>query len=252
MKQSTGAHDRHIVAERDDFLRRMSHVDHRQGEIVADALQVGQDRLLARGVETGERFVEKKQSWRGDQRPRQSHPLSFAAGEVRDPSRQQGANSEHRAYMVAGKDRVGPSGPTLGEAQIAIDAEMGKQRRVLRHITDPAPLGRKGHAGGDIGQHRVVEAYPAGGRPTEPRDDFHERCFPRAGGAEESGGPRSEFCVEFQRERASAQLDAVQGECHGGGLRNNHSLRTTAVNASATEIASNPNAASSCPSRTSW
>ena len=74
----------------------MGHVEHGDGQIVADALEVGQDARAQGGVEGGEGLVEEQEGRGRGQRAGEGDALALAARQAGDAAVEQGVELEQR------------------------------------------------------------------------------------------------------------------------------------------------------------
>ena len=73
-----------IVAQSDQLCGGVRYIEHRNGEFIANALQVREHAVLQRLVEAGQRLVEKKEFRGSQERARDRHSLLLAAGKRRE------------------------------------------------------------------------------------------------------------------------------------------------------------------------
>ena len=83
-----------MVARRGHLGDRVADIEDRHPDLVAQPLEVGQDLLLARGVERGERLVHQQQPRAREQRAADRDALLLAAGEAGGPAIEQVADAE--------------------------------------------------------------------------------------------------------------------------------------------------------------
>ena len=76
-------HD-HLICELLDLLAIVRDIDDRNGQFVANPLQVREDSPSERNVDGCERLVKQQNRGTRHQRPTQGDALSFAAGELAD------------------------------------------------------------------------------------------------------------------------------------------------------------------------
>ncbi|OQB94160.1 MAG: hypothetical protein BWX86_01544 [Verrucomicrobia bacterium ADurb.Bin122] len=212
LQQPARLHDRERIAQGEDFVTGVTHQNHRDSQLVADAAQVRDDRGFAGGVEGGERLVEQQQAGRGDEGACECHALPLAAGERLHGPSEQGRDAEQTADVRTAGGTALTGGASLGKAQVALDAEMGKQGAVLRHKSDLARLGWQTVPGGSVGEALCAEANPACERSPKSSDEFDERGFAGAGGAEKSGDAAGEGRIGFEQESTGLPAQAFEDE----------------------------------------
>jgi hypothetical protein len=78
-----------LVAQRDYFIWGVGNIEHRNLELVADALQVRDDFDFDFLIKTGERFIHQEQAGRGEKRAGKGDALLLSAGKIRDGAIQQ-------------------------------------------------------------------------------------------------------------------------------------------------------------------
>src|SRR5438309_11502233 len=99
---------------------------------------------------------------------------------------------------------------------------MGKQPRVLEHITDAPALDRYGDGRARVGEHLVIEADVARVRCPEPGDDVDERALAAAGAAEQrddAGGGCGEPRLEREPGALPGDRDLQHVSGRAGGAR---------------------------------
>ncbi len=139
----------------------MADVDHRDAEVVADAQQVGQDPAAALDVHGGERLVEQQDVWRRHQRARQRDALPLAARQIRHPPVEELAHLQHLRHDVQRQPL--PGTPSIED--VAADAHVRKQRRLLRHVADMPRVRRQVDPAARVEQHAVpIAIRPLDGR----------------------------------------------------------------------------------------
>jgi hypothetical protein len=87
-------HDDDVVGQARDFVGGMADVDQRDVQLVAQALQPGQEFLLAGMVERGQRLVHQQQARRREQGAGDRHALLLAAGKPVGQAVEQRAEAE--------------------------------------------------------------------------------------------------------------------------------------------------------------
>jgi hypothetical protein len=135
-----------------------------------------EDATAKRNVDRRERLVEQQQPRRRHHRASQRHALALAARQVGHFPIDQRLDRQHRQdwlerHRIASRSAVG---------DVAVDAEMRKQRRVLRHVADPPLADRHVDARRRVAQHRIPHGNTCGLRPAEARRHFEQRRLARA------------------------------------------------------------------------
>jgi hypothetical protein len=98
---------------------------------------------------------------------------------------QQRGQPEQLYDRVEGRAQRTPSHPPQAVAQIALDAHMGKQTRVLKYVADTATLRGDIASGSRVFQHFAVDFDPRGSGPQQSRDDVRERRLAASGAPEQ-------------------------------------------------------------------
>jgi len=94
-----GLEDEDLVAEGGDFVGGVGDVEHRDVELVAEALQVGDDGGLEFLVEAGERLVHQQQTGRGEDGAGEGDALFLAAGKFGDGAIEQRIDFQYGGDM---------------------------------------------------------------------------------------------------------------------------------------------------------
>ncbi len=194
--RAAGVEDDDAVGELVHLTAVVAHVDHRDAQIVADAQQVRQDPAAALDVHRRERLVEQQDVRRRHQRARQRHPLPLAAREIRHPPIEKLADLQHLRHRP--ERELLPWTPAIKD--VAADAHVRKQRRLLRDVADVPRVRRHVDPATRVEQHSITDRDPATGRTTQPRDGIQRRRLARAGRPEERGDPTGQLLVQLQQE----------------------------------------------------
>ena len=111
-------------------------------QVVAQAFQIGQDLPLPGGVERGKRFVHQQKPWPRKDRARQRDAAFLAPREGARLALKQGADAQKIDDQVP--VTLGPACPPEPRAigQVLRHGHMREQSRILKDITDPAPVRR--------------------------------------------------------------------------------------------------------------
>ena len=140
-------HDHQAIGERERLVVVVGDEQDGEAEPYEEGTQLGDEAFAQGTVEGTERLVEHQEARRSRERAGQRDALLFAAGKLRDPAVFESGHADER-------ERVPRSGLDLGawdalhaepERDVADDIAMGKQRVVLEHEPEPAPV--RGHVG---------------------------------------------------------------------------------------------------------
>ena len=193
-----GARGQHhqITGQPQDLLELVAHEQHRQPELVAQLLQVGQQLVAARQVDGGQGFIQQQQARLGQQGATDRHALPFATGQPR------GASGQQRLQAQQGHDfreidvAAAAAGAPFAVAQVAAHRQVREQPRVLEDVADTALLGRDIDAARGIEQHGVIDADHAAVRAQQARDHLQGRRLAATGAAEQcrDAGSRAVEC----------------------------------------------------------
>src|SRR5690349_734673 len=97
---------------------------------------------------------------------------------------------------------------------------MRKERRLLRHVPDMAPLGSKVNASLRVEKNHAVEGGAALRVTSEPSDDLEQRRFAASRRAEDGRDFARQPELDLQRERLKLEADAeVDHGAEGGAWR---------------------------------
>ena len=176
--------------------------------------QVVENFRPGRVVERDQRLVEQERRRIRHQRSRERHALALAAGNLAGLARDQMRDAkrlEHRHHSRA---------PLLGRhfrdpvLNVLRDRQMGKQREILKHVSQSTLRHRHVDALIRIEEHSRAERYPPGIRPRESRDAIQQGRLSAARRPQDhrEAGRRLEFGLEREAVRESdarcAPIDA--------------------------------------------
>ena len=129
------------IAEIERFFLFVGHKDRGDPHTLDDVAQLMARALAQRGIEVGQRLVQRQHARLGGERARQRHALLLASRQL-----------VHLAPLVPGeiyeRQCVRDFGVPLGEfrkakAHVLTHVQMGKQRVVLKHHAEAAPRRRR-------------------------------------------------------------------------------------------------------------
>ena len=129
-----------VVGQARHLVRRVADVEHGDVELVAQALQIGQDFLLATQVERGQGLVHQQHA-RGDgQGAGDADALTLAPRQMIGLPVEQGADAQQVDDVVqVHLGRLGAAAQAI--AQVAQHAEVREKAGLLKHIADGAAMG---------------------------------------------------------------------------------------------------------------
>ncbi len=185
LHEPPGAHDRHAVAERERFRLVVGDVESGHRECVEQLPEVVEQAVAEAPVERAERLVQQKDARRRCERAGERDPLLLTARQRRDrPALEARETDEFEHLAHAGLDGIGRIAPhPQPERDVPEDVAMLKERVILEHQSDPAPVRR--HCSEIFpgeqdatrirllqpGDHAQQRALPGAAR-TEDRDHF--------------------------------------------------------------------------------
>ena len=188
----------------------MGHVEHGGREVVADALQAGEDARAQRGVEGGEGLVEQQEGRRRREGAGEGDPLALSAGQAGGAAVEQRAELEQRDDL---RDRLVPSRLRAVE-DVAPHVHVGEEGEVLGHVADAPAVARHVHAGLGVEEGARPDADRPAARPAQTGDGLEHRGLARPRRAEQGDGPRLDALAHLEREAALAQGE-VEGDRPG-------------------------------------
>ena len=208
----------HITRQPRHFGDGMADIDDRDLRLVAQPLDIGQDLALARLVERGERLVHQEELRAGKQRTADRHTLLFAARQFRRPPVEEMADAEQVDHGVDIGVAFGGRREPAAIAQIAGDAQMREEPRVLEHHADPPLVHRHDDAGGGVDQHAAFDRNAPLLRPDQSGNQVDQRRLARTRRPEQRRQPTGAFEIRFDEEIAEAMID-VDRERHSMSIR---------------------------------
>jgi hypothetical protein len=131
---AAGLHDHDVVGQTGDFIRGVADVEHGNIQFLVQAFQIGQDFLLARQIERGQRFVHQQQARFHRQRAGDADALAFAAGELVRATFEQSADAEQVDDMVEGGGVEALRRALHAVFEIAARGQMREQAGFLEHV----------------------------------------------------------------------------------------------------------------------
>ena len=195
-----------VVGEARHFVDRVAHVDHRDRQLVAQALEAGHEVDLARGVERRQWLVEEEELRLGEERLGDRDALAFAAGEVAGRPREQRLEPElthhPRAAHPARARRT-----DAAVVEVLRDREVREERRVLEDVADATAVHREKDAARVVlpALAEDVDLSPAA---LEPRQEAQARGLAAARWAPQcSAAPTRELEPRLQAERAAVEAE---------------------------------------------
>ena len=143
-----------------------------------DVADLGDEPLARGAVEVGERLVEQEQRGRGRERTGQGDALLLAARELVRMALAGIRQADQRQHLRDAPMLLGVGQAAQPEGHVARRVQVRKQRVLLEHHADPAPLGRQVDLG--RGQGDAAQPDAAGAHRLEPRDRTQHRGLARA------------------------------------------------------------------------
>ncbi len=200
-------HDR--AGEPGYFGNRVADINDRHIRLIAQPLEIGQDLVLARRVERGQRLVHQQQARARQQGPADRHPLFFAARETARPTVEQRTDPEQIDNLgepAAGR-RAGRE--PMPEHQVPAHRQVRKEAVFLKDIAYPAPVRRQLDAVFGVEQHRPIDGDAAVLRPDQPGNRLDDRGLAGARPAEQRGQavPAGEMDVEGKAAEPMREID---------------------------------------------
>ena len=200
--------DDDAFAESKDFLAAVRDVKNRNAVGAVPGAQVVEDVSLGGRVERSERFVQQQDAGIGHERARQGDPLALASGNflratAAQPSDAKGVEDRGGAVLAILRVEAVEAIENVG-----FDAEMRKQRGVLKNVTDIAATHGQVDASLGVEEHAPADANAARVGADEAGDAVEQRGLARAGGAEQDGeaGRRGDFDIEQELTIAGVAL----------------------------------------------
>ena len=120
----------------------MRHQNHRQRQLLLQALQVGQDFSLSGTVQCGQWLIEQQQARAAGQCPGDGHPLAFASREFMGPATQQVTNAQQRQRVVPALGALMVRCAAKPVLHVVLHVEVFKQAGFLKHIAQGALVHR--------------------------------------------------------------------------------------------------------------
>ena len=166
------------------FIGRVADIQHRNVQLAAQALQVGQDFLFALQVERGQRLVHQQQARVHGQCPRNADPLALATRQGARFAVQQMANSQQRDRLIKAR-LLCTRGALQAVAQVAHHRKMRKQAGLLEHIANGALV--RWHPAAGVLPHFITHHQAPLRCALQPGDAAQQRCLARAGMPKQRG-----------------------------------------------------------------
>ncbi len=163
-----------------------------------------------RRVERGEGLVEEHHLGVAGQGPGDGDPLLLAARQLVGVALAQVVHADEREQLGDPRRPVGPCRGAAAwqrEADVVGHREVREHRALLRHVADPAPLGREALAA--VVDHAVTDAHGAGLGRFEAGDDAQQGGLAAARRPEHAG---QRAFVDVQRGVDQHRLAAVVGD----------------------------------------
>src|SRR5690606_3040617 len=95
-------HQQQMVRQLDDFIQRMTDVDHGDSQVLLQPLEVGHDLLFSLLIQGCKRLVHQQQCGTRKQRAGEGDPLSFTARQVGRVAQQQGRQVQQLHQLIEG------------------------------------------------------------------------------------------------------------------------------------------------------
>ena len=139
-----------------DLGRRMTDIEYRQADLIAQPLEIGQDLRLSRLIERGQGFVHQQEPWLRQDRPPERDPALLAARESGGSAIEKRFNPEEfddpiELTLIHLTSEPGAIG------QVRAHAHMRKQPRFLEHVTDSPLVWRQGDAVAGVRHDHTIE-----------------------------------------------------------------------------------------------
>jgi hypothetical protein len=191
LQDASAAHDEHLIAKRERVNPVVCNND-RGNSQTAKKVRKFRPHMLARcGIERRQRFIQKQQARLPGERPRERDTLLLTAGKFGRPAIEQVGDAELFSNLFDDTWRL-----FHRKSDVVANAEMRKQRVVLKQISDGAPLRW------DLRPVFTIENDTALGQTFEARDASKDSAFSCAGRSEKNGDRR---CVCYPDGRLDAR-----------------------------------------------
>src|SRR5579862_6025072 len=199
--------DNHRISQASDLGHRVAHVNDRNAELVAQALDVVEDFYLARNVERGKRLVHQKNTRLGQQRAADGDALFLASGKRRRPALEELGEThdlDHARWLDESLTRLALS---IAVEKIRLHGKVRKEQGVLEHVSDPAPFRRDIDVVRRIEKVDVADPYASASRADNAGDRVDHTALARPGTAENADDRRLRAELNVQAERAQLPGD---------------------------------------------
>src|SRR3954451_866370 len=162
-------------------------------------------------IERGERLVEEQRARLARERACERDTLTLPTGKLPRPRPRQVRDAEPLELLARRR--------AAREADVALDAEVRKERVVLEHEPDRPLLGRQIPPRRGVEEDVLAERDPSPRRPQQARDRPQDGRLPRARGPDErdSLAPDLEAQVEVERAKRNGEVEAER--VHSGTSR---------------------------------
>src|SRR4051794_13782236 len=198
LQEASTAHDADAVGQSEGLAEVVGHQHGGLGEAAFQLQELAVELQAGQGVEGAEGLVEQDQRRIGGEGAGEGDPLALASGELGGIaaalSRGEPDQLQHLARPLLATVAV-PAEETGDQLDVALDAPVGDQAAVLRHVADAATEGD----GIEVRRGLSLDPHGAGGGLDHPVE-----------GAEKSGLPRAALAHQGHR------LPGIHRQGHSG------------------------------------
>ena len=129
-----------------DVVRRVADINRRHGQFLVQPFEVGEYLRLGIFIERGQGLVEQQQVRTREQRARNRHALTFAAGQIFGTAVEQRSQSQPFDRLLEGDAAFDIGGALPAVLQVTAHREVRKQTGFLEHVTDRTSMRRNENA----------------------------------------------------------------------------------------------------------
>ena len=130
-------HQHDVRGKPQNLVELMTDINHRNGELVAQQLEVGQDFLAPLAIERRQGLIEQQEARLRKKRSGDGNPLTLAARESVHSPRHERRELEQGGGLIEG-NIARSLRAALGVMEIGGHVQMREQSRILEHISDAA------------------------------------------------------------------------------------------------------------------
>lgn len=155
----------------------MADVDHRDGELAADGLEIREHALTQPLIEAGERLIHEQDGRGGEEGAAQGNALFLPTAEVMHPTVQERGEFEDFHHLEAGNGAAW----SVAELQIGPRIEVREQGEILGDVAHMTLLWGQVPTGRGVIEDATMQLNATCGRAAQTRDDLKQGGFARAG-----------------------------------------------------------------------